>query len=212
MKKINCYSVIGGPKGESLFSHIVYDRDSFNVGDDQFYVNMLGSVETGLTSIKNKGERETLISFNLDDPNCRQGIVPKSIGGSPTKALVFLRGPTLQGDDTNRNRRHTNLRCPLPIEYWKRIGEVERSGSEVNKKKEDIRKEYTFSYDLLSTKSLILLPEERTVNRLSYLVAIAEGGSCEWVLSRKSRYPNTYRLEVIDGQLRLIDPRKEARQ
>lgn len=212
MTTVKCYSVISGKYGENVFPHIVFDTDSFNVEDELFHINMLGKVNTGTTQLKEKGIRQTLISFDLEDKNCRIGILPKSINNKKVGALVFLRGPSKYTVDKNNLKRlYTNLRVPLPIDYWKRFGEIERSDADVAQKKSELKKEYTFTYDLKSTGAQIILPEEGQKNRSGYLVALTEGGQFEWVLSRKSKYPNTYRIE-FDGHLKLIDPRKEARQ
>lgn len=209
---ITCYSIISGKGGESLFPHIVYEGNSFNVSDEVFHVNMLGGKVTGTTELKTKGIRETLISFNLEDRNSRIGVIPKYIGDKKIEALVFLRGPSKNTvDESNYNRLYTNIRVPLPLDYWKRFGEIERSGSDVPQKKAELKSEYSFSYDISTSGGQIILPEENQKNRSSYLVGLVSGGSFEWVLSRKSKYPNTYRIE-FNGNLKLIDPRKEARQ
>lgn len=209
---VKCYSIISGKYGEHVFPHIVFEGTSFNVGDEVFHTNMLGRINTGTTELKKKGTRPTLISFDLDDKNCRTNVLPKSINGRKVEALVFLRGPSKHTvDEENAKRLYTNLRVPLPLEYWKRFGEIERSGSDIAQKKAELKQEYSFSYDIRSSGAQIILPEERPVNRSSYLVALTNDGEFEWVLSRKSKYPNTYRIE-FDGHLKFVDPRKEARQ
>lgn len=216
--KVMCSSLIGGRFGESLYEHIVFDGTFFNVGDVPFNVTMLGKIEEGVVGLKYKGERKMLKSFDLEDKNCRQGIIPKTLTWngktSPVVSLVFLNGPKAKHmEGENKNRLRTNVRCPLPIEYWKEIGIIERSGENIRGKKETLKREFSIDYDLGLSGARIILPEEQdSQNSISYLIAMAAGSSFEWILSRKSKYPNTYRIDALsDGSVKVTDPRKEAR-
>ena len=219
MQKVNCVSVVSGTYGERLFDHIVYENDGFNVGTDFFDVRTLGKVQTEKVSTY-KGDRLGLTSFNLFNADYR-GNVPRTIeleNGDKVKvvALVFLRGPKPKHlNGPNKNRLRTNLRNPMPVDYWREISRIERmeDHTKIRTEKEDLKKDYNFEYLLEDLGSQIILPRKSKDSSV-YLVAMSANSSFEWVLSRKSRnLPNCYRLDCdMEGKVTLHDPRKEARQ
>lgn len=219
MQRVHCVSVVSGTHGERLFPHIVFEGDGFNIGEDFFDVRTLGKVQTENVETY-KGNRLGLTSFNLFNENYR-GNIPRTVeleNGSKNKtvALVFLRGPKRKHlNGPNKDRLRTNLRNPMPVEYWREVSRIERleDRAKIRLEKEDLKKEYNFEFVLEDRGSQILLPI-KSKDAASYLVVMTPGSSFEWVLSRQSRnLPNCYRLDCdVDGIVSLHDPRKEARQ
>lgn len=219
MQKVNCVSVVSGTYGERLFDHIVFENDGFNVGTDFFDVRTLGKVQTDIVTTY-KGSRLGLTSFNLFNGDYR-GCIPRTIeleNGDKVKvsALIFLRGPKPKHlNGPNKNRLRTNLRNPMPAEYWREISRIERmeDHTRIRTEKEELKRDYTFDYLLEDFGSQIILPRKSKDSSV-YLVAMSSNSSFEWVLSRKSRnLPNCYRLDCdLEGKVTLHDPRKEARQ
>lgn len=216
---MNCFSVVSGQYGERLFPHVVYEGEGFNVGEEFFSVASLGKVQTEDVETY-KGQRLGLTSFNLFNVDYR-GIVPRTVEVSNGErknvaALVFLRGPKKKHMSLkNQKNLRTNLRTPMPIEYWKEITRIEnlKDSVKIGEQKEALRADYNFDYILENKGCTIILPS-RSKNASSYLVAMTPGSSFEWVLSRQSRnLANCYRLDCdLSGKVTLHDPRREARQ
>ncbi len=218
MQRVNCTSVISGTYGERLFTHIIYEGNGFNVVDDFFDVGALGLVTTKKVTTY-KGERLGLVDFSLDNQSYR-GLIPKTIeleDGSKSKvsALVFLRGPKAKHvEENNKDRLRTNLRVPMSSLYWREISRIERLGDKdrTRQEKEDLKNNTRFNFCLEDAGSLIILPRKQ-MDQSSYLVAMSADSSFEWVLSRRSNFPNCYRIHCDkQGRVTLHDPRKESRQ
>ncbi len=211
MQRVVCSSLISSARGEHLFNHIVFDETSFNVGKSTFFVDELGGVKEEIVETR-KGSRRGLNSFDLMDVNAGVSQIPYTINEKDVVSLVFLQGPKRAHlDGLNKNRLRTNVRCPMPKAYWREIGLIERSREDVRTKKEDLKKTYAFEFNILNSGAKVVLPFESDSS--SYLIALSKGGSFEWVLSRKSKYPNCYRITANeDGTVTLVDPRKEARE
>lgn len=218
---VNCFSIISTANGEQVFDHIVCnDASGISVDGDFFPVNssILGKYETCKITTRN-GVKTALKSIDLN--SSRIGFIPKSltwevdieengqvekeIFTKPISCLVLLKGPRIE----RANR--TNLRCPMPISYWQKMVKIERSGSaDIRDQKDELRKDYKFDFNINNDGCKIIMPDPIRRDSNSYLVALAEQGQLEWILSRRSFLPNTYRLECEDGRISLINPRTEV--
>ena len=218
---VNCFSIISTPSGEQVFDHIICnDAGGIPIEGDFFPVNpsILGKYETVKITTR-YGVKTALKSIDLNAG--RIGFIPKTMSWEveidndgvietdtftkPITTLVLLKGPRI----FNANR--TNLRCPMPTSYWEKMVKIERSGAEdIRDQKDAIRKEYAFDFNIENDGVKRIMPDSERRDCNSYLIALAEEAQIEWVLSRRSFLPNTFRIECLDGNISLINPRTEV--
>lgn len=213
---INCYSILSSTQGERSFPHIVTDNGEFTVNDSSFSLQslkgaVLQDIEVG------KGKRTSLVSFTSGGKNFPTHVVLENDQKKPVTALVFLRGPKdVHLGQHNKGKTQTNLRCPMPDEYWQHIIDIEalRDRNAIKAKKTELRAAFPKQVVLEDNGVSLILPMlGKHLNRPSYLVAMTDGSSFEWVLSRVSRnIPNCYRVQCNNGVVTLVDPRREARK
>ena len=213
---ITCYSVLSNTNGERVFPHIVMDRGEFTVNDSTFTAAQLKSPVTQSIKVE-KGTRESLVSFTAGDKNFPTHVVLDTEEKRPVTALVFLRGPKdVHLGPHNKGKTQTNLRCPMPNEYWQHIIDIEglHDRELIKTKKAELRSAFPKQVVLEDNGVSLILPMlGKHLNRPSYLVAMTDGSSFEWVLARVSRnIPNCYRVECNNGVITLVDPRREARK
>lgn len=109
----------------------------------------------------------------------------------------------------------TNLRCPMSYNYWRKWMEAgNMRNDQTTILKEQLREEYPRDYDISNSGAFMVLPDKDSNDRLlkdqrDYLILMANNSSVEWVFDRTDGRPNTYRVECKDGDILLIDPRRE---
>lgn len=109
-------------------------------------------------------------------------------------------------------RCKTNLRCPMSSNYWNQWTEAGSFRDDrTSAIKKQLKTDFPRNFDIRDSGAFKIYPDTATINKYEYLVGIANNGSFEWVLDRRDGSPNTYRIEFTDGDLKVIDPRAEAR-
>lgn len=223
---MKCYSLISTRNGEVLFGHIVYDRSArgsggLNVGKEFFAVNgeALSNMETKKVEVKGKGERDALISFDLQ--KSKQRIIEQvhnwdggSYEDSPYVALLFVQGPRREYLRDPR-RTGVSVRGPKGKAFWSAWSSAEKLGdsNQTSNMKRELREKYPDNPNVEDFGCRVILPsdwgesEKRTVYS-SYLIAFTANASIEFIYARQGRLPNAYVVECdIKGNLTKINPR-----
>lgn len=224
---MNCYSLISTRKGEILFNHIVYDKAArggggLNVGKEFFAVNgeALSNMVTKTVEVKGKGERQALISFDLQ--KSKQRIIEQvhnwdggSYEDSPYVALLFVQGPRREYLRDPR-RTGVSVRGPKGKAFWSAWSAAEKLGDRdvTSNTKRELREKYPDNPNVEDFGCRVILPsdwgesEKRTMYS-SYLIAFTTNASIELIYARQGRLPNAYVIECSEqGVLTRINPRE----
>lgn len=213
---IKCYSILSGTQGENIFEHIICENNEFSVNETPFSLSELKGV-VKQEVVVGKGKRQSLVSFTSAGRNFPTHVQLENDQKKPITALLFLRGPKDKNlGPHNKGKTQTNLRCPMPAAYWSSIIDIEslKDRELIKSEKAALRSEFPKQVVLEDNGVTLILPTlGKHLNRPSYLVAMTDGSSFEWVLARVSRnIPNCYRVECNNGVVSLVDPRREARK
>jgi hypothetical protein len=207
-------SVITTKTGEILVPNIVFDSKAnnvggFNVAGEFIPIEVFGKAKIGTIETKKKGTRSTLLEIGSD----ARSTFRDPIAGKSIVAVVFVQGPKFRNAD-KEIASYVNVRVPQPKDYWVAWNGVEKSGltpDDIKQRKNEIKAEYPAIYNIEPYGARVLAPSETSGNT-GVLLGLTGDAYVEVLFSRRSsRYPNTYRLQVENGTLYLIDPRVEAR-
>jgi len=224
---MNCYSLISTRKGELLFNHIVFDKTArngggFSVGKEFFAVNgeALADMKTKTVKVRDKGDRQALMSFDLQ--KSKQRIIEQVHnwdGGqyedSPYIGLLFVQGPKREYLRDPR-RTGVSVRGPKGRDFWNAWSAAEKLGDReiTANKKRDLREQYPDNPNVEDYGCRVILPsdwgesEKRTMYS-SYLIAFTANASIELIYARQGRLPNAYVIECSnEGILTRINPRE----
>lgn len=212
MSAINPFTIRTTPDtGETVFTNILLNGGSIPVNDHRLPItsNLFGTFgtlsvngQTFLTRLERGQLPKTFPSvLDWEEEVFIDGRweIEKAFR-EPIVAMVLLKA-----------RCKTNVRCPLPRDYWRawvKAGDLRSDETAIVKN--ELRAQYPRNFDIRDSGCYVILPDVDPIySRKEYLILMANKGSFEWVFDRTDGRPNTYRVECNDGEISLIDPRRE---
>jgi len=216
MNMINGFTIRTTPNGENVYSGILLNGGGIPVNHHRLPITeeLFGPYETE-TIDRNNYEQTFLKGLN-------RNFLPKAF---PTyldwaEEILHPSGQWIPDKDFHepitaivllKAKCKTNLRCPMSHNYWRKWMEASSlRNDQTTILKEQLRKDYPRDYDIINSGVFMILPDKNTsVDQREYLLLMANKGSVEWVFGRSDGRPNTYRIECNNGEIHLIDPRRE---